>query len=75
MAEVSYEQFKSFVHGHRYPRRWLPKQYARLQRPHPEASLETVQVYQGETKLLAGQLLELIRTNRALKKELRELFN
>jgi hypothetical protein len=42
MAEVSYEQFKSFVHGRRYPRRWLPKQYARLQRPQPEASLETV---------------------------------
>jgi hypothetical protein len=66
MAGVSYEQFKSFVYGRRYPRRWLPKQYARLQRPQPEASLETVQVYQDETKLLAGQLLELIRTNRAL---------
>jgi transposase len=74
MAGVSYEQFKSFVHGRRYPRRWLPKQYARLQRPQPEASLETVQVYQDETKLLAGQLLELIRTNRALKRELHELF-
>ena len=53
MAGVSYEQFKSFVHGRRYPRRWLPKQYARLQRPQPEASLETVQVYQDETKLVS----------------------
>lgn len=75
MAGVSYEQFQTFVSGRRYPRRWLPKQYARLQRAQPEASLETVQVYQDETKLLAGQVLELISTNRAKKRELHELFS
>jgi transposase len=75
MAGLTYEEFVSFTMGRRYPRRWLPKQYARLQRPQPQASLETVQVYQDETRLLAQQCLDLVRANRALKRELHQLFS
>ena len=75
MAALSYEEFVNFTKGRRYPRRWLPKQYARMQRPQPQASLETVQVYEDETRLLAQQCLDLVRTNRALKRELHQLFS
>jgi len=75
MAALSYEEFVDFTNGRRYPRRWLPKHYARMQRPQPQASLETVQVYQDEMRLLAQQCLDLVRTNRALKRELHQLFS
>ena len=45
-----------------------------MQRPHPEASLETVQVYQDETKLSGRATAGADATNRALKRELHELF-
>ena len=45
-----------------------------MQRPQPQASLETVQVYEDENRLLAQQCLELVRTNRALKRDLHQLF-
>ena len=75
MAALTYEAFVNFTKGRRYPRHKLPKQYARLQRPQPQASLETVQVYEDEMRLLAQQCLELVRTNRALKKDLHQLFS
>ena len=75
MTELTYEAFTAFMKGRRYPRRWWPKQYARLKRPQPEASVETVQVYQEEMVLLAEQLLNLVRTNRSQKRELTTLFN
>lgn len=75
MAELTYEAFTAFMRGRRYPRRWWPKQFARLKRPQPEASGETVQVFREETVLLAQQLLDLVRTNRSQKRELTTLFN
>lgn len=75
VANLSYEEFTQFISGRRYPRRWWPQQYARLQRLQPQASSETIQVFQEEMVLLAQQLLALVRTNRSKKRELTELFN
>lgn len=74
MASLGYEQFLAFMHNHPYPRHAIPKQYARLQRPFPEADPETVAVYKDETTYLARQLLERVRTKAALKRELTKLF-
>ena len=74
MAGLSYDEFTHFMRGRRYPRRWWPKQFARLQRPQPQASVETIQVFQDEMVLLAQQLLALVRTNRSQKRELTALF-
>jgi transposase len=71
---LSYEEFVEFSRPHRYPRRWLPKQYARLQEIQPEASAETVAVYEEEARLLALDLLWIMQTNRRLKRELKALF-
>jgi hypothetical protein len=54
---LNYDEFVEFSRPHRYPRRWLPKQYARLQEIQPEASAETVAVYEEEARLLAQDLL------------------
>lgn len=74
MASLSYEQFLAFMKGRRYPRQAIPKQYARLQRSYPEANPETVAVHAEETGYLAGQLLELVRRKRTLKRELDRQF-
>jgi transposase len=71
---LSYEDFIAFGRPHRYPRRWLPRQYAKLQKDHPVASMETVAVYEEEGRMLAEDLLRLMRTNRRLKRELTGLF-
>ena len=74
MATMTYEQFLAFIRGRRYPRRAIPGQYAIMQRPYPEASVETVTVYADETTYLAQQLLELVQRKRALKRELDKQF-
>jgi len=50
---LSYEEFQDFARPHRYPRRWLPRQYAKLQKEHPVANSETVAVYEEEGRMLA----------------------
>lgn len=72
--ELSYAEFVEFSQPHRYPRRWLPKQFAKLQEIHPEASAETIAVYEEEARLLALDLLWIMQTNRRLKRELKALF-
>jgi transposase len=74
-AELSYQAFTDFMTGRRYPYCKWPKQFVRLQRPQPQASRDTVQVFQTEMLLLAAQLLDLVRTNNAQKRELTHLFN
>ena len=71
---LSYEEFQDFARLHRYPRRWLPRQYAKLQKEHPAANSETVVVYEEEGRMLAKDLLGLMQTNRRLKRELTGLF-
>lgn len=75
MSQLSYAQFTDFAREHSYPRRWWPKQYARMQQTYPIASNTTVQVYQEEMGLLARQLLDLVRTRLAHKRALLQLFN
>lgn len=74
-AELTYADFTQFMAGRGYPFRQWPKQFARLQRPQPVASQDTVLVFEAEMVLLATQLLDLVRTNNAQKRELTHLFN
>ena len=74
MTTLSHEEFVAFCREHRYPGRWIPRQYARLEKPQPEASPEIVQAYEDEGRLLASELLRLVRTNRQTKRELTGLF-
>jgi len=74
MSQLSYAQFTDFAREHSYPRRWWPKQYARMQQSYPTASNTTVQVYQEEMGLLARQLLDLVQTRLAQKRALLQLF-
>jgi transposase len=71
---LSYDDFIAFSRPHRYPRRWLPRHYAKLQKDYPVASPETVAVYAEEGRMLAEDLLRLMQTNRRLKRELTGLF-
>ncbi len=73
-AALSYDEFIAFTREHRYPQRWVARQYARLQQVQPEASPETVAVYEAEGQMLAVDLLQLMRRNRQLKRELTALF-
>jgi len=73
-AGLSYEDFAAFMAGRGYPYRQWPKQFARLQRPQPIASAETVDVFAAEMVLLARQLWDLVRTNNAQKRALTQLF-
>jgi transposase len=72
---LSWLQFEAFAleHGYRQPKR-LPACFARLQHPHPEASPETVRVYQAEVPLLARMLLQTHQARRQSLKELTALF-
>jgi transposase len=74
MSALTYEQFRVFCNGQHYPRHAIPKQYARLQASFPEASPETVAVYEDDTRYLARELLNLVRTKAAMKRELTKLF-
>jgi transposase len=74
MRQLSYAQFTDFARAHSYPRRWWPKQYARMQQSFPTACNTTVQVYQEEMGLLALQLLDLVQTRLAQKRALLQLF-
>jgi transposase len=68
---LSYAEFERFARTQRYPHpKELPGCFARLQAGYPEASPETVQVYQSEAVRLARLLLE---TTRAKVSELAEL--
>ncbi len=57
-SDLSWAEFEVFAPQHRYPRpKKLPQCFARLQQERPEASPETVLVYQQETPLLASIFL------------------
>lgn len=74
-TDLSWSQFETFAHQHRYThRRRLPSCYARLQQSYPEASPETVSVYQAEAVLLAQVLLQLLQAKKRLLTDLQALF-
>lgn len=74
-AALTWTEFQSFVAQHRYTQpAQLPKCFARLQKPQPLASADTVQVYASEAGQLAGLLLEMLQTKRSLLGALGRLF-
>ncbi len=74
-ANLTWAEFQSFAqqHGYRHPKR-LPACFARLQDDYPEASSETVLIYQDEAVHLAQLLLAGIRAKKESKRALRSLF-
>ena len=72
---LSFSEFETFArrHGYRRPEK-LAECYARLQRAYPEASPETVLVYQDETPLLANSLLTTLQARKQAAGELDSLF-
>lgn len=62
VRRLSYAEFKEFAQQHRYPNyKKLPACFARLQANYPEASADTVAVYQHQAVQLAELLLATTR--------------
>jgi transposase len=74
-AALSFEQFVSFAqaHGYRQQKR-LTNCYARLMRPQPTASAETVAALVDEGTQLAGLLLSTVQAKLTVERRLNELF-
>jgi transposase len=72
---LTWPEFKAFAkqHGYRQSHK-LAACYARLQGAHPQASPETVRVYQDEVPLLAGFLLRTIQAKKRTLGQLTSLF-
>jgi transposase len=75
-AQLTFSQFETFALEHHYPRHQqrLPSRFAGLQYPYPQASSETIQVYQAEARRLAQILLQLVQTKKQALAELSALF-
>ena len=74
-ADLTWPEFEAFARQHRYPRpKNLPKCFARLQCPQPEASPETILVYQDEVPLLASTLLTNLRAKNQTLRQLKTWF-
>lgn len=74
-SDLSWAEFQGFAQQHGYPRpKKLPVCFARLQQECPEASPETVRVYQQEALLLASILLQLRQNKLSNLKDLAALF-
>jgi hypothetical protein len=74
-AALTWADFQAFAqkHGYRRPKK-LPACFARLQGDFPQASLETVRVYQDEAVQLAQLLLTTVRAKNAAMRTLHTLF-
>ena len=73
-AGLSWVEFKAFGKQHRYPKpKKLPACFARLQADQPEASAETVLIYQDEAVQLATLLLAAIQAKNQALRELKHL--
>lgn len=72
---LSWADFETFArrHGYSHPKK-LPACFARLQQDYPEASPETILIYQDEAVLLARTLLVLLQAKKRLLAELEALF-
>lgn len=74
-THLTFAAFKAFATQHHYRQpAQLPKCFARLQAPQPQASADTVALYASEVVLLAGMLLELVRTKQRTLAEIQTLF-
>ncbi len=73
---LTWDEFHAFGRAHRYPNsRNLHQCFARLQEAHPEASPDTVLVYQDEAPLLAGMLQDMLNAKKTTLAELAVLFD
>jgi transposase len=74
-AGLSWLQFEAFALEHGYPQpKRLPGCFAKLQHPQPEATPETVRVYQEEAPLLAQMLGQTLQARAQSLRELTALF-
>jgi transposase len=73
--QLSWSEFQSFAKAHHYPQpKRLPACFARLQAPHPQASVSVVQAYQMEAMTLARLLLEVIHAKNDVCRSLQDLY-
>ena len=75
IAHLSYETFYAFARSHHYPKpKQLPRRFAQLQAPQPEATADTVASYQEEATLLANLLLTEVKAKKQAERDLKALF-
>jgi transposase len=74
-SALSFAAFKTFAQQHHYPRpAGLRTNFARLQASQPEATPDTIQVYQGEAVCLAALLLSVVQAQLDVERDVGELF-
>jgi len=72
---LSWSEFETFCKQHRYPNHQrLAKCYERLQASYPEASPETVLIFQDQAVQLAGLLLDLTHARQQSQNKLLDLY-
>lgn len=72
---LTFDEFQTFARQHRYPRPCnLRHRFARLKVPQPQASPDTVLVYEDEVPLVADLLLGVVQAKKKALKELKILF-
>jgi transposase len=75
-ARLDLADFQAFAHRHRYTHtRKLPGILAKLQQPFPKADLGIVLACQQEAQILAGLLLDMMASKKALQQEVSDLFD
>ncbi len=74
-ARLNFPEFEAFARqqGYRRPQK-LAECFARLQRAYPEATPETVLVYQDQVPLLASSLLTMVQAKNQVLGQLKSLF-
>ena len=74
-AGLSWLQFEAFALEHGYPQpQRLPRCFAQLQQPQPQATPDTVRVYQQEAPLLAQMLGQTLQARAQSLRQLTALF-
>lgn len=74
-SRLTFPQFETFAQQQGYRRHdKLAECFARLKRPYPEATPDTVQVYQDEVPLLASSLLTAVQAKNQALSQLKEFF-
>ena len=75
-TSLIFSDFKAFASQHHYTQpQKLPACFARLQVPRPEATSETVLIFQDEAVQLATLLLSTVRAKNVALRELQALFH
>ena len=75
-ARLTWNEFETFAreHGYRRHLKKLSQRFAHLQQPYPDTSPEVSLIYQDETTLLAGTLLQLVQAKSKTLADLQTLF-